>query len=144
MSGFLLDVNVLIALIDPAHVHHDRAHDWFTGTGSADWLSCPTTQNGVIRIVSHPRYANAQPSPGPVIESLRSLARTGSHRFVPDDLSLLDDTAVRTGRLLSSAQVTDTYLLARAAALGAVVATFDQRFPTSAVNSGDAHLTRIR
>ena len=26
---FLLDVNVLIALIDPAHIQHDAAHGWF-------------------------------------------------------------------------------------------------------------------
>ena len=27
----LLDVNVLIALFDPDHVHHEIAHDWFRG-----------------------------------------------------------------------------------------------------------------
>lgn len=58
MSGCLLDVNVVIALIDPSHVHHDRAHAWFGATGKEDWLSCPTTQNGAVRIVSHPRYSN--------------------------------------------------------------------------------------
>ena len=26
MKPFLLDVHVLIALLDPAHTHHDRAH----------------------------------------------------------------------------------------------------------------------
>ena len=26
---YLLDVNVLIALIDPTHVSHDAAHHWF-------------------------------------------------------------------------------------------------------------------
>lgn len=25
----LLDVNVLIALFDADHIHHERAHDWF-------------------------------------------------------------------------------------------------------------------
>ena len=29
----LLDVNVLIALVDPAHVQHDQAHEWFSRTG---------------------------------------------------------------------------------------------------------------
>jgi len=32
---FLLDVNVLIALIDPGHVAHDDANGWFKATGSA-------------------------------------------------------------------------------------------------------------
>ncbi len=26
---YLLDVNVLIVLVDPAHVGHDQAHHWF-------------------------------------------------------------------------------------------------------------------
>jgi predicted nucleic acid-binding protein len=30
---FLLDVNVLIALIDPGHVAHDDAHEWFAAIG---------------------------------------------------------------------------------------------------------------
>ncbi|HEV2097412.1 MAG TPA: hypothetical protein VGR45_00645 [Stellaceae bacterium] len=50
---FLLDVNLLIALIDPAHVGHDPAHHWFGATGAASWASCPLTENGVIRILGH-------------------------------------------------------------------------------------------
>ena len=34
MTRFLLDVNVLIALVDPAHVQHDAAHAWFARVGS--------------------------------------------------------------------------------------------------------------
>ena len=48
---FLLDVNVLIALIDPGHVAHDDAHEWFAATGQTAWAPCPMTENGVIRIV---------------------------------------------------------------------------------------------
>lgn len=33
MTRFLLDINVLIALIDPAHVQHDWAHEWFRSKG---------------------------------------------------------------------------------------------------------------
>lgn len=39
MSTFLLDVNVLIALIDPAQVQHDAAHDWFAGNGHTGWAT---------------------------------------------------------------------------------------------------------
>ena len=51
---FLLDVNVLIALIDPTHVGHDAAHNWFGEVGAASWATCPLTENGVIGIVGHP------------------------------------------------------------------------------------------
>jgi uncharacterized protein len=59
---FLLDVNVLIALIDPTHVGHDAAHNWFGGTGSASRATC-LAENGVIRIVGEPKYLNSAGSP---------------------------------------------------------------------------------
>lgn len=143
MSGYLLDVNVVIALIDPSHVHHDRAHDWFGATGRDDWLSCPTTQNGAIRIVSHPRYSNAQPSPAVVIESVRSLTSVGNHRFVPDGISLLDSAIVAADAIMSSGQLTDTYLLALAVANDAGLATFDTKLVTTAVHASAGCLVPI-
>jgi predicted nucleic acid-binding protein len=56
---FLLDVNVLIALIDPGHVAHDDAHAWFQAEGQAGWSTCPLTENGVVRIVGNPKYPNS-------------------------------------------------------------------------------------
>lgn len=137
MSGCLLDVNVLIALIDPTHVHHDRAHEWFAEVGRDDWLSSPTTQNGAIRVVSNPKYSNAQPTPESAILSLRSLTAVGSHRFVPDDISLLDAATVDAAALITSSEVTDTYLLALARHNDSRLATFDRRMATSAVTGGE-------
>lgn len=132
--SYLLDVNVLIALIDPLHVHHERAHRWFGDEGSGDWLSCPTTQNGVIRIVSNSRYPNTQ-APRTVIESLESLLAAGRHSFIADSVSLLEPVVDRS-RMLSAAQVTDTYLLCLAASVDAMLATFDRRIVTAAVRNG--------
>ncbi len=53
MSRYLLDVNVLIALIDANHVHHDRAHQWFAAEGIHAWATCATTENGLLRIVGN-------------------------------------------------------------------------------------------
>lgn len=136
MTAHLLDVNVLVALIDPTHVHHDRAHSWFADEGSRDWLSCPTTQNGVLRIVSNPRYSNAQPTPAVAVRSLRSLVAVGSHRFVADDVSLLDDPSVDVTRLVTAGEITDVYLLALARRHDARLATFDRRIATGAVKNG--------
>ena len=135
MSAFLLDVNVLTALLDPNHTHHDRAHDWFGGPGRERWISCPTTENGTVRIVGHPKYANAQPVPV-VLESLESLTRVGHHRFEPDAVSLLDDS-IKRSNLLSSSQVTDTYLVQLAVSLRAKLATFDARIVTSAIPNAE-------
>jgi hypothetical protein len=55
MTSYLLDVNVLIALIDPAHIQHDKAHTWFATTGQHAWATCPLTENGVLSIVGNSR-----------------------------------------------------------------------------------------
>lgn len=141
MTRYLLDVNVLIALLDPTHVHHDRAHAWYSTEGHRSWLSCPTTQNGVLRIVSNPRYSNHQPIQV-VFSSLASLLVADGHKFVGDAISLLDGP-VDTGRIQSSGQVTDTYLLALAVTHQAVLATFDAKLVTVAVSGGHTSLAQI-
>ena len=42
----LLDVNVLIALFDETHVHHEAAHDWFADNRAAGWATCAITRTG--------------------------------------------------------------------------------------------------
>lgn len=39
MSVALLDVNVLIALLDRRHVHHEPAHGWFAKAQAHGWAS---------------------------------------------------------------------------------------------------------
>ena len=138
--AFLLDVNVLIALIDPAHTHHDPAHDWFAREGQREWATCPVTENGVLRIVGHPRYPNGPGSPAavaPLVSKLRALA---GHRFWPDDASLFDGASIDLSRLLSVHQVTDTYLLARARFHTGQLASFDLRLVADAVHEGSGSL----
>ena len=36
-----MDVNVLIALVDPAHVQHDSVHAWFGRVGCKAFATCP-------------------------------------------------------------------------------------------------------
>ena len=143
MTRFLLDINVLIALIDPAHVQHDRAHLWFAARGQKAWVTCPLTENGVLRIVGHPRYPNCPGSPATVAGLLASFRKLPGHVFWPDDISLLDREHVNPVRLLDSAQVTDTYLLALARAHHGQLATFDQRMVTDAVFEGHKALHLI-
>jgi len=134
VTRHLLDVNVVIALIDPLHVHHDRAHAWFAARDADSWHTCPIVQNGVVRVVGNPKYSNTQPAPV-VLTSLASLTARDDHVFLADSVSLLDGS-VHTERLLTSSQVTDTYLLHLAASSGARLATFDPRLVTAAVPSG--------
>jgi hypothetical protein len=133
---FLLDVNLLIALIDPAHVGHEPAHRWFAETGHDAWATCPITENGVVRIVGNPRYPNSPGSPSAVIPIVARLREHPGHRFWSDDLSLIASELISADEIATPAQVTDTYLLALAVAHGGALATLDRRLSARAVRRG--------
>jgi hypothetical protein len=132
----LLDVNVLIALIDPMHVHHNLTWQWFEMDARSAWATCPITQNGALRIVGDRRYGNSPGSPAAVAEVLARLTTLPGHEFWANDVSLLDPGVVDAARLLNAGQVTDTYLLALACSKGGRLATLDRRLVTSAVRGG--------
>jgi toxin-antitoxin system PIN domain toxin len=143
VTRYLLDVNVLIALIDPAHVQHELAHTWFATRGSAAWATCPLTENGVLRIVGHHRYPGSPGTPADVATLLRALHALPGHQCWPDQISLMDKQFVQSDRLLTSAQVTDSYLLALAVSKQGQLATFDRRLVVDAVIGGAAALHLI-
>ena len=125
-TTFLLHVNALIAFIDPRHVDHKVAHDWFA-RGPARVGHLPDAQNGVLHIVGHPRYSNSQGSPVVMTQLMAKLYALAGHMFCPDDISLLDKTQVDASRPPASGQVTDSYLLALACAHGGQLASLDRR-----------------
>lgn len=133
----LLDINVLIALMDPDHVFHDRAHQWWKGQSKIGWASCPLTENGVVRIMSNPGYSKVSKfRPGELIKQLDLFVSQSDHEFWPDDLSLRDKTAFSRDRIYSARVITDVYLLALAVKHRATLATFDQSIAVTAVLEG--------
>lgn len=139
----LLDVNVLIALLDSDHSLHQPAVTWFAHQGRAGWASCPITQNGCVRIMSHPGYPNALPVRA-VIERLAEGAASGFHEFWPDDISLLDAAVADPDRIHGPKQLTDLYLLALAVRQGGRFVTFDRAVPLAAVRNARArHLVTL-
>jgi len=143
VSIFLLDVNLLVALADPGHVQHDTAHAWFAAEGALAFATCPLTENGLLRIVGHPRYPNSPGSPAAVAPTLAAMRALPGHHFWPDDISLIDATRFDLARLLSHGQVTDSYLLALARAHDGQLATLDRRLVVDAVHGGAAGLRQI-
>lgn len=122
----LLDVNVLIALLDAAHVHHRAAIAWMERNVEHGWASCPVTQHGCIRIMSQPAYPRARPT-AEVAARLAEAAATPHHAFWPDDVDLLNGQAVDWRHVLGPRQVTDAYLLAVAVRRRGRFVTFDAR-----------------
>ena len=140
---YLLDVNVLIALIDPGHISHGDAHRWFETSGHSAWATCPITENGVIRIVGNPKYPNSPGSPAIVADIVRKVRRLAGHQFWLDDISLVGTSDIDSTKILTSAQVTDTYLLALAKAHGGALATFDRKLSAAAVKDGKSAIHLI-
>jgi uncharacterized protein len=129
----LLDVNVLVALFDPDHVHHDPAHEWFAANRQTGWATCPLTENGLIRVLSNPAYTPAPETPAAIVRRLDSFCSSGQHVFWTDEISLRDRGVLERTGGLSHRHVTDAYLLGLAKHRKGRLATFDRRIPLAAV-----------
>ena len=136
-------MNVLVALLDAGHLHHRVATAWLAAHARSGWASCPLTQNGCLRILSLPSYPNPQPI-ALVAQRLQAATADASHVFWPDTLSLLEPELLRWDRILSPRQITDTYLLALAAAQGGRLVTLDRGISVQAVASASKqHLVTL-
>jgi uncharacterized protein len=139
----LLDVNVLIALHDQQHVHHQTATQWFGRHAALGWASCPLTQNGAVRVMSQPAYPQPEPL-SQLLAMFRQSFADPSHAFWPDDISLADAAAFDSQRIHGHRQITDVYLLGLAVAHGGRLVTLDARIPVSAVRGAHTnHLVEL-
>jgi toxin-antitoxin system PIN domain toxin len=145
MSIALLDVNVLIALFDPAHIDHDEAHRWFGLNRKHGWATCPITINGCVRILSSPGYPGANATPAEIADRMQGSFATADHHFWADSVSLLDEALFRPSMITGHKKVTDVYLLGLAVRNHGRLATFDQSIPLKAVHgAGPSNLIVIR
>ncbi|MGI8601930.1 MAG: TA system VapC family ribonuclease toxin [Verrucomicrobiales bacterium] len=117
--SWLLDGNVLVALLVDSHVHHDRAHRWFATLKEDRFATCAITQGTLLRV--HMKIA-ADNSAAAAWKSLKQLAAHPKHEWWGDDLSYL---SVPHRHLQESAGVTDAWLAEFARRRGAKVATLD-------------------
>lgn len=130
----LLDVNMLIALLDEAHIHHIQAMSWLERNIRHGWATCPITQNGCIRIMSQPSYPGALPAAA-VAERLAEAANNSDHEFWPDNVNLLKEGYLDWSRVLGHRQVTDAYLLTLAVRHKGRLATIDRRISPGIVTN---------
>ncbi|PDT25982.1 VapC toxin family PIN domain ribonuclease, partial [Rhizobium sp. L9] len=91
----------------------------------------------------NPKYPNSPGSPSLVMEIFRKLRSLPGHSFWPDDVSLVGSGDIAPTKILTSGQVTDTYLLALAKVHGGQLATFDRKLSTAAVTRGNSALHLI-
>ncbi len=142
MSIRLLDVNLLIALLDSAHVHHAVSVSWFHATARRGWATAPITENGFIRIVSHPSYPNMRLNQAMAAEALERFkaAFPKVHHFWADDVTLTDRALFDLTVLTSSQQITDVYLAGLAFRNKGRLATLERAIRWQAVRGAEADL----
>lgn len=133
MKTALLDVNVLVALFDPAHPNHEDAHDWFGRNRRRGWATCPLTINGCVRVLSNPAYPAVDATPAEVISRLRVMCSSADHHFWNDSITLLDDRLFRPQVIGGHQKITDVYLLGLAVRQNGKLVTFDRSIPLKAV-----------
>ena len=133
MSGFLLDVNVLIAMAWPTHVSHRTVHRWLARNANDGWATCPMTECAFVRLTSNPSFSAQALSPKDSIALLNANLSHPAHIFWPDDLSIaaaLDGLSLRGHQ-----QITDVYLLGLARRHKGKFATLDSGLVSLARNS---------
>ena len=139
MPIWLLDINVLIARQDADHEHHDRSVRWLHQHAAAGWATCPITENGFVRILGHPSYPGWPGTPERAANALRQLiAAIPGHRFLSDEISLLDAALLPSLQGVGSRALADLYLLALAVHHGARFVTLDARVNPDLVPGGRA------
>ncbi len=130
----LLDINVVIALLDPDHIFQERAHGWWSKNSVHGWAGCPLTENGIVRIMSTPGYRQKRRfTPNEVVLRLGEFINKTDYEFWADDISLLDNKIFAADRIHTPKQITDLYLLALATKHRRRLITFDRGISLSAV-----------
>ena len=124
---FLLDLNLLLALAWPSHVHHDPAHAWFEQEASPGWATCPLTQLGFVRLSSTPAFTSDAVSPTEALSLLKDIVAMDGHEFWSDNVNCLSAMFGNGMQITGHRQVTDAYLLSLARDRSGCLATLDRR-----------------
>ena len=115
---YLLDGNLLVALVVPEHVHHRPAREWFIGVDR--FATCPTVQGTLLRLMLRQGSGAAAAR-----ESLDAVVSHPRHEQWLDDLTYAE---VDLSHVIGHRQVTDAYLAQLARGKGGRVATLDRGF----------------
>lgn len=117
---------MLIALTEPAHVHHGAAQRWFTGQPALSWGVCPLTEAGFVRVTTNPSFRPVPRSIGQAVAILQMLRDYPGYSFWEIDESWITLTAPFAARISGHLQVTDAYLLGLAIRNKGILVTFDK------------------
>lgn len=135
----LLDVNVLVALFDPSHLHHEAAHSWFSLNRSHRWATCALTENSLVRVLSNPAYPGRRTTVEDAASRLRTFCSSREHVFWADSISVRDRARFHWNHVQGHRQLTDVYLLALSVSSEGRLATFDSAISIRSVQGAKPH-----
>jgi hypothetical protein len=124
--NYLLDLNVLIALVDSGHQHYQAAQNWFNSSSSHNVGICPLTESGFLRITTNPAYRPVPHSIEEAIAILHLLKGHPRYRYWQIKESWVEVTAPFAVRIRGHQQVTDAFLLGLAIKENGQLVTFDK------------------
>jgi hypothetical protein len=127
MAVALLDVNVLLALAWPHHVHHGAAREWFAAHRSAGWATCPFTQAAFVRLSSQPAAVKVAVTVQDAIRTLEIAVAAAEHVFWPLEHGIPEILPEIRTRVMGHRQLTEAWLLDLAIRRRGKLATLDQR-----------------
>lgn len=121
----LLDVDVLLALAWPNHVHHAVAHAWFARARRDGWATCPVTESAFIQVSSSHRVTPDARTPAEAALLLHRMCQVGGHVFVADPVSLAERHEQVAALAHGSMHVSAAHLVLLAEEAATDVVTFD-------------------
>lgn len=119
MNAWLLDGNVLVALVLADHPHHQRVRRWRQSTLQDMFATCPITEGTLLRL--HMMHARDKSSAA-AWAALHSVRAHPRHVFWPENFSYSELDPVR---LSGHRQLTDSWLAELARRNSAKLATLD-------------------
>lgn len=124
---YLLDVNVLVALLWPNHMHHGAVIRWFGSDGKRQFATCPLTELGFARLSCNPSAVGRAITLGAALETLAGVSRMPNHHFLRETEQLHSTLSPIAAHVVGHRQVSDAYLMALARLNGAKLVTLDAR-----------------
>jgi hypothetical protein len=138
----LLDVNVLLALAWPNHVHHQAAHAWFEVNRQNGWATCPMTQAGFVRLSCQPAVTRLLIPVREAVQILASSTQSPHHQFWEQDTPIASLLPEMLARIMGPKQLTDAVLVDLAIRRQGALATFD-RHVSKLLPAGSPHASHL-
>ena len=130
-AGFLLDVNVLIAMAWPTHRNHEKVLEWLARHAREGWANVPIDPDELCAHSLESGFFTKRTHPdGCALTPLQANLAHPAHRFWADEVSLIDSLQPFVQKLGGHQQVTDAYLLGLAIHKKGKLVTMDRAVRT--------------